>query len=124
MECSCDLSDIGERVVCVGSAGRDPSVTSASDVMTFMRIKPVPDYRAYCRLHYDRNAACNTIILQAAYDRSAGCDSRRILLDVFKKKYVQVKANDAQVKANDAVHPGVDAVNRTMLSNGTCHTRA
>jgi hypothetical protein len=32
--------------------------------------------------------------------------------------------NDAQVQAINAVHPGVDAVNCTVLSNGMCHTRA
>jgi hypothetical protein len=49
----------------------------------------------------------------------------------FLKKYARVQANDAQVQAINtrvqainAVHPGVDAVNCTVLSNGMCHTRA
>jgi hypothetical protein len=36
----------------------------------------------------------------------------------FEKKYARVQANDAQVQAINAAHPGVDAVNCTMLSNG------
>jgi hypothetical protein len=46
--------------------------------------------------------------------------ARRILL----KKYARVQAINARVQAINAVHPGVDAVNFTVLSNGMCHTRA
>jgi hypothetical protein len=36
----------------------------------------------------------------------------------------QVQAINARVQAINAVHPGVYAVNFTVLSNGMCHTRA
>jgi hypothetical protein len=42
----------------------------------------------------------------------------------FSEKYACVQANDAQVQATSAVHPGVDAVNCTVLLNGVSHTRA
>jgi hypothetical protein len=43
---------------------------------------------------------------------------------MFLKKYARVPVNDAEVQAINAVHPGVDAVNCAVLSNGMCHTRA
>jgi hypothetical protein len=42
----------------------------------------------------------------------------------FLKKYARVQANDAQVQTINAVHPGVDAVNCTILSHVMCHTKA
>jgi hypothetical protein len=49
----------------------------------------------------------------------------------FLKKYARVHPNDAQmqainpqVQAINAVHPGVDALNDAVQSNGTRHTRA
>ena len=46
-------------------------------------------------------------------------------------KYTRVQANDAQVRvinarvqATNVVHPGVDAVNSTVLSNAMCATRS
>jgi hypothetical protein len=42
----------------------------------------------------------------------------------FLNKYARMQANDARVQAINAVHPGVDAVNFTVLLNGMCHTRA
>jgi hypothetical protein len=48
------------------------------------------------------------------------------LLGVFfcKNTLACKRTTIMQVQAMNVVHPGVDAVNCTMLSNSMCHTRA
>jgi hypothetical protein len=71
------------------------------------------------------------VIIKSLYDWSTGNNTPREVrreltfrFGEFFEKNARVQANNAQVQAINAVHPGVDAVNCTVLSNGMCHTRA